>query len=311
LSKAKLRGLVPSKLYVNVVLPLVFIGVVIGACHSAVNSSVFHLRTVEVAGGSRMAAESVESLIRQVAGESVLQADLPAIRSLLKQRPLIKEAEVTRVLPDTIRVSITERRPVAVVAQSGQTPVCVDEEAVIIGAFRLMGEQSMPLLFGWNEEDSLLAMSENRQRVSLYLQLEKELREAGQEYWKSIDQVNLRNLQDVVVNLTDSPLTWIHLGDRDFGSRFALSLQILSAVKNHDAAELQRLGITPSTEIMGAEAISYLDVSQPSRVVVRLPDARRTQATVQEPAPAKSERSKKRAAVRANQQSKTRRLQVR
>jgi hypothetical protein len=129
---------------------------------------------------------------------------------------------------------------------------------------------------GWNEEDSEWARTENRRRVALYLELQKALSTPEPSYWDRVDQVNIRDLTNVTVNLTESPMTWIHLGDRDFRQRFELGLHILSAVKKQDAAELRRLGVAPTAELLQEDVtISYVDVSQPSRVVIRLPEPRR------------------------------------
>jgi hypothetical protein len=271
-------------LAVNVATSLVLLAVLVTAYYAATTSSVFQLKTVEVEKNSRLSRADVEAAVKELAAKTVLDADLEAIRARLMQRPLVKEVEVFRRLPDTIKVVLSERQPAAMVARVNQTPVCVDEEAVIIGDFRLMADKSLPLLFGWNEEESPLAMSENRQRIAIYKQLEKELSGPGPDYWSQIDQINLRSLQDVVLNLSDSPMTWIHLGDNEYGSRFALSMKILNAVQRHDAAELRRLGIIPSDEMMQADVtVSYIDVSQPSRAVIRLPEVRRTLPAVEEP----------------------------
>jgi cell division protein FtsQ len=274
----KLVQTINPNLAVNVVTSLILLAVLLTAYYAATMSSAFQLKTVQIVGNSRVSSPDIESTVRELVAKSVLNADLEAIRSRLKQRPIVKEANVFRILPDKIKVVVAERQPVATVARVNQTPVCVDEDAVVLGDFRLMADKSPPLVFGWDEDESPLAMSENRQRIAIYKQLEKELTNSGQDDWSKIDQINLRNLQDVVLNLSDSPMTWIHLGDKEFGSRFALSMQILTAVRRHDAAELRRLGIMPSDEMMQADVtvVSYIDVSQPSRAVIRLPEVRRT-----------------------------------
>ncbi|GBC81189.1 Cell division protein FtsQ [bacterium HR10] len=259
---------------------LLFAG--LGACgfaaYAFMNASAFHVKTVRITGAERVTTREIEAIIRGATPEGVLRADLRALRAELRRHPLIKDVEITRVLPDELRVHVRERAPVALVQQKGAL-VCVDEEGVIIGDFHLLGSRTLPLLVGWNEEGSDLAVAENQQRVALYLQLQKELSAPPLSYWDRVDQVNIRDLKNVTVNLTESPMTWIHLGDRDFRRRFELSLQILSAVKKQDAAELQRLGVAPTAELLQEDVtISYIDVSQPARVVVRLPEPRRAAA---------------------------------
>ncbi len=249
----------------------------LGLAYRALTStSAFQVKTLRIEGNVRVPPEEIQALVREATARGTLRTDLGELRDRLRQHPLIKDVEITRVLPDELRLRIRERVPVALVAQSHRTPVCVDEEGVILGDFHLLGSQTLPLLVGWNEEDSDVARVENRHRVALYRQLQKELSEPEPSYWDRVDQVNIRDVQDVTVNLTESPMTWIHLGDRDFRRRFELSLQILNAVKKQDAMELRRLGVAPTAELLQEDVtISYIDVSQPARVVVRLPEPRR------------------------------------
>ncbi len=270
------RGWMP--IAVRIALPLLGLGALGLVVHALTSASAFRVKTIRVSGQTRVSAEEVEAIIRRAAKAGALKTDLRALRAELRQHPLIKDAEITRVLPDELRVRIIERTPAALVQHNGAL-VCVDEEGAIIGDFHVLGSQTLPLLVGWNGEDSEWARMENRRRVALYLELQKALSAPEPSYWDRVDQVNIRDLTNVIVNLTESPMTWIHLGDRDFRRRFELGVQILSAVKKQDAAELQRLGVAPTAELLQEDVpISYVDVSQPPRVVIRLPESRRAPA---------------------------------
>ncbi len=257
----------------RILIPLLGLGALGLAARALMQTAAFEMKTLRITGTARVSAQEIEVIVRRATSRGVLRTDLHTLRAELRKHPLLKDVEITRVLPDEVRVRVIERTPVALVARNRGTPVCVDEEGVVIGDFHLLGSQMLPLLVGWSEEESDLAAAENRQRVALYRQLQQELSAPEPSYWDRVDQVNLRDLKNVTVNLTESPMTWIHLGDRDFRRRFELSLQILSAVKKQDAAELQRLGVAPTAELLQEDVtISYIDVSQPSRVVVRLPE---------------------------------------
>ena len=270
---------------VRIALPLLGLGALGLAVHALTNASAFRVKTIRVSGQMRVSAEEIEAIIRRTATAGALRTDLRALRAEIRQHPLIKDAEITRVLPDELRVRIIERTPAALVQHNGAL-VCVDEEGAIIGDFHVLGSQTLPLLVGWNEENSEWARTENRRRVALYLELQKALSTPEPSYWDRVDQVNIRDLTNVTVNLTESPMTWIHLGDRDFRRRFELGLHILSAVKKQDVAELRRLGVAPTAELLQEDVtISYVDVSQPSRVVIRLPESRRA------PAPSRAARA--------------------
>ncbi|MCS6818010.1 MAG: FtsQ-type POTRA domain-containing protein [Blastocatellia bacterium] len=272
------------RIALRIFVPILGFGALILAARALGPTAAFEPRTLRITGNVRVPIQEIEAIVRRATSRGLLRTDLHTLREDLRQHPLIKDAEIIRVLPDELRVRIIERTPVALVARHRGTPVCVDEEGMVIGDFHLLGLQTLPLLVGWNEEESELAAAENRQRVALYRQLQQELSAPEPSYWDRVDQVNLRDLKNVTVNLTESPMTWIHLGDRDFRRRFELSLQILSAVKKQDAAELRRLGVAPTAELLQEDVtISYIDVSQPSRVVVRLPEPARAREAATAP----------------------------
>lgn len=237
------------------------------------SSSMFRLKRVTIEGNNRYPVEQAEALARQVFGSNVMEGRLRAVRQRLMEEPLIKDAIVARVLPNMLRIRLIEREPVAVVALSSGRLVCVDAEGVVLGNFELLGDQ--PPLLGWDERASALSRSRNRRRIQLYLELKRALTATGRDDWNQVDQVDIGNLSDVAVSLTRSPMTWIHLGDGDFGSRFALGLDVLDAIRHRNREQLRRLGIPLNDEMLATGVnITYIDVSHPSRVVVRLPGAK-------------------------------------
>ncbi len=282
-------------------LPIIVVTALVGAGYAVATSAAFALKKVIVVGTERLPVGEVESRVRARLDRSIFAADLKSLRDELRRLPLVKDVEIARSLPDTITVRIRERMPVALVARPHHTPVVVDEEAVVLGDYRLLTEAPMPLLVGWDEEESDRAAEENRRRVALYRQLQSELGHPAPDLWNKIDHINLRAVEDVVIHLTDSPETRIRLGHRDFRSRLELALAILQAIRNHDAVSLQRVGIIPSDEMLqGDVTVSYLDVSQPARAVIRLADVTRVEpspSAVESPRRAPSSRALPRSPV--------------
>src|SRR5215475_11981054 len=81
-----------------------------------------------------LSAREVEDAVRQLdtVKRGVLKADLEEVRKELMRNPLMREVEVARLLPDRLRVSVVERRPVAL-ARRDSSVVCVDDEGVMFG----------------------------------------------------------------------------------------------------------------------------------------------------------------------------------
>jgi cell division protein FtsQ len=68
---------------------------------------------VEVRGSRFLSEGEVRGLLGPAVGENILALDLEALKSRLRASPWVAEAAVVRSLPDTLRVEIRERTPLA------------------------------------------------------------------------------------------------------------------------------------------------------------------------------------------------------
>jgi cell division protein FtsQ len=68
---------------------------------------------VEVRGSRFLSEGEVRGLLGPAVGENILGLDLEALKSRLRASPWVAEAAVVRSLPDTLRVEIHERTPLA------------------------------------------------------------------------------------------------------------------------------------------------------------------------------------------------------
>ena len=120
-----LYAYVPRALKVAVVI-LAIIGLAIGY-RAASSAALFQARAVDVIGTSRTSAEEIESSFGAACrATGVWRADLSALSVEIGRLPGVRRAVITRVLPDGLRVRITERVPIARCAHRG-------------GAFRVGG----------------------------------------------------------------------------------------------------------------------------------------------------------------------------
>jgi len=221
---------------------------------AAASASFFQVRSVEVRGTSRASSAEIQAIVRRQAGQKGLwQADLSAISAQLERLPWVRTAVVSRVLPDGVRVRITERVQRAVVRTSAGRFVWVDDDAVLLG--EMLPTDQMPAFFlrGWNDEKSEVALSENRERVQKYLELTREWGTAGLS--GRVSEVNLIDLHDVRVQLAgDDSQIEVRLGAADFGKRLKKALTVLDEQRQ-----------TPYGPL-----ISYVDLTQGVRAIVGL-----------------------------------------
>ena len=68
---------------------------------------------VEVRGGHFLSEGEVRELLGPAVGENILGLDIEDLKKRLRASPWVADAAVTRSLPDTLRVEIDERAPVA------------------------------------------------------------------------------------------------------------------------------------------------------------------------------------------------------
>src|ERR1041385_8907396 len=252
---ARLRSLltyVPLALRIGGVAIIALIAFV--GYRAAASASFFQVRTVETRGASRASVDDIKNVVRRDVSETgVWRADLQQVSTHIEHLPWVRTAVVTRVLPDGIRVRITEREPKAVVRTAAGRFMWVDDDAVYLG--EMSSTDQMPAFFlrGWNEDNSNTASSENRDRVRKFLELQRDWSGQGISY--RVSEVNLIDLRDVRVQLAggDSQIE-VRLGSQDQSARLGKALNVLDAQRQTARGPL----------------ISYIDLTQGKRAIVGL-----------------------------------------
>ncbi len=209
---------------------LALIGLAIGY-RAASSASLFQVRTVDVVGTSRTSPQEVEGLVRRrVSHMGVWRADLSGLSAELSQLPGVRRAVVTRVLPDGLRVRITERVPLAVVRTSSGRFVWVDDEGVMLGPMKSSDQMPPFFILGWNEEGTSEARADNAERVKKYQEALREWQAVG--LVDRVSEVNLYDVRDVRAQLAgnDSQIE-VRVGSHDLGLRLQAALEELDRYK--------------------------------------------------------------------------------
>jgi cell division protein FtsQ len=252
-----LLGYVPLALRIGVIAIIALIAFV--GYRAAASASFFQIRTVETRGAARASVDEIKNVVRRDVGETgVWNADLQQLSKHLERLPWVRTAVVTRVLPDGIRVRITEREPKAVVRTVAGRFIWVDDDAVYLG--EMLTTDQMPAFFlrGWNEDDSTDAQAENRERVKKFLELQRDW--AAQGVSERVSEVNLLDLRDVRVQLAgDDSQIEVRLGSQDQSMRLGKALTVLDGQRQTARGPL----------------ISYIDLTQGKRAIVGLVNGER------------------------------------
>jgi cell division protein FtsQ len=209
---------------------LAVIGLGIGY-RAASSASLFQVRAVEVVGTSRTSADEIEGLVRRaVSRTGVWRADLPALSAEIGRLPGVRRAVVTRVLPDGLRVRITERVPLAVMRNSAGHFVWVDEEGVTLGQTKSTDRMPPFFILGWNEDGTNEAREDNAERVKKYQEALREWQAVG--LTDRVSEINLFDVRDVRAQLAgDDSQIEVRVGAQDLGSRLKIALDALDQYK--------------------------------------------------------------------------------
>ncbi|PYT55325.1 MAG: hypothetical protein DMG43_03565 [Acidobacteria bacterium] len=152
-----------------------------------------------------------------------MRVPLDARRSQLEQIPWVESATVQRILPNRIRVELTERTPVAF-ARNGNELALIDAHGVVLD--RPQGEDlQFPIVSGVSED---LPREQREKRMQIYGEFMKDVdlvRAGSSEKVSEIDISNPKDLRAVMTGLSgpaDSQAVTIHFGVSDFTGKFKM-----------------------------------------------------------------------------------------
>ena len=232
-------------------------------------SQLFVLKEIELQGTKRAASEELLRALESYKSRSLWQLDLQAIRAAMEKNPWVREAEVSRVLPDSLRVTIHEREPVAPWHTPNNSVVWVDREARRLGELDFNQMQNVPpIIKGLEEGSDAAVQAANQQRMQLYERLLKELDEGVTKLSEEIDEVEVKDVQAVRLHLLKRKVH-VMVGSTDFRARLEIALKVLEAIERKDLSTLSFYRIADAQRV-SESPISYLNVIRPEQVVVGL-----------------------------------------
>jgi cell division protein FtsQ len=194
---------------------------------------------IEVTGNHIVTREAVLQQFVRDRGRSVLRISLNARRSQLQQLPWVEQASVQRVLPNRLRVALTERTPIAFV-RNGAELALIDAHGVLLD--RPDGEDlQFAIVTGLSEN---MPLEEREKRMQIYQEFMKDIDLVGfasfekerntgikvhpSEKVSELDLANPKDLRVVMAGLAgpnDSQAVTIHFGQSDFTGKFKMLVE--------------------------------------------------------------------------------------
>lgn len=127
------------------------------ALATTTSSAGFVVRQVDITGTVNQPKLSIYREVLEGGSDSMLLADLPAMRERLIALPWVRDAAVHRRWPDRLEVRIIERKPAALWQHQGRLRL-VDAEGVVLPAADLADFAQLPLLVGANAQEQAPAI---------------------------------------------------------------------------------------------------------------------------------------------------------
>jgi cell division protein FtsQ len=176
---------------------------------------------IEVSGNHIVAAEEIQRVFLHDRNRSLLQIPLDTRRSQIQEVSWVEEASVERILPNRLRVEITERTPVAFF-RNGAELILIDSHGVLLD--RPEGEDfHFPIVTGLSEN---MPRDDRGKRMKTYEEFMKaiELVKPGSaDRISELDLGSPRDLRAVITGLAganDPQAVTVHFGQSDFTNKY-------------------------------------------------------------------------------------------
>jgi cell division protein FtsQ len=205
---------------------------------------------IEVSGNHIVGREAVLQQFVHDRNRSVLRIPLDARRSQLEQIPWVESASVQRILPNRLRVELTERTPVAFL-RNGNELALIDAHGVILDRPR-DEDLRFPIVSGVSED---LPRDQREKRMQTYGEFMKDIdlvRGGSSDRVSEIDLAIPKDLRVVMTGLasaTDSQAVTIHFGSAEFTGKYKMLVDNFSQWQAN-AGRVQSIDLQYSRQVV-------------------------------------------------------------
>ena len=239
---------------------------------------------IEILGNRFVPPEAITEKFSADMGRSVVRVPLTERREALESLPWVEQADVQRVLPNRIRVEITERTPVAFL-RIGSDLALVDAQGVILDR-PADGEFRFPVVGGIGES---MPREAREQRMNLYVQFMKGIESVQPGAEDHVSEADLSDAADLRVTLTglgtasgNARPILVHFGDSDFGNRYHLLAENIDqwrasagSVDSVDLRFARQVVVNPESKTIAANLKQSAPPVAPLHVAQRVGVARK------------------------------------
>ena len=230
------------------------------------NASTLQVQKVSIQGNFRLSTGEVRTLIDGLRGTSIITADLDRYRARLMQSPWVADVVMRRILPSTVEVFVSERRPIGL-CRLGSVLYLVDRSGMLMDEY---GPQyadldlNLPIISGSLRVPSTGEPEIDERRIDLAARVIDGL-SARKDLATLVSEIDVSNLRNAVVMLENDPAL-LHLGEDKFEERVHAYIELAPTLRQ----------TVPDIE--------YVDLRFDDRIYVRPTGAAVSQVTSRPPA---------------------------
>ncbi len=176
--------------------------------------------SIQIVGNTQLTRQELLQVFGGDIGRNIFFVPLETRRTELESLPWVEHAAVMRLLPDQLRVAVTERVPVAFVRRGNRIEL-IDRNGVLLtmpAAVLAAKHYSFPVVSGVGaaQDPELRA-----DRMRLYQKFMSALDQDGPHVSDSVSEVDLSDPEDVraVLSVSGADIL-VHFGDGEFATRY-------------------------------------------------------------------------------------------
>lgn len=200
------------------------------AAHLVVSADRLQVRRIEVRGNVRLSSGEIQALVDGLRGTNILTADLTEYRRRLTESPWVADVALRRVLPSTVEVFVSERRPMGL-CRMGSHLYLIDERGTVIDEFGPQyAEFDLPILDGLLRARGPGQPAIDEARAALAARALASLG-ARRELARRVSQIDVSDPHNAIVLLDNDPAL-LHLGDDKFLERLQSYVDLADALRD-------------------------------------------------------------------------------
>jgi cell division protein FtsQ len=194
-----------------------------------VHASGLQVRQINVHGNVRLSSGEVQAIVEGLRGASILTADLGGYRRRLLESPWVADVALRRVLPSTVEVFVSERRPMGL-CRLGTALYLIDPRGTLIDEFGPQySEFDLPIIDGLVRAPASGQPTIDETRADLAARVIDAVA-PRKDLAQRLSQIDVRDVHDAVVML-DNDAALLHLGEDKFLERLQSYVDLAPALR--------------------------------------------------------------------------------